>query len=377
MAEQIPRRSGGAHYLNTHQRTTVHPMPPVPADGREQRRAALVETRADRPGQPAPVVLAVVPAYNEDRFIGSVVLKTRPFVDGVTVIDDGSSDDTAAVASRAGAEVILHPHNQGKATALKTGFARALELGAEIVVILDADGQHNPEEIPLVIRPILRGEADMVIGSRFQEKHSRIPGWRRLGQHSLTVATNVASGTNFSDSQSGFRALSCQALRAIDIRSNGFAVESEMQFWAQEHGLRVVEVPISCVYVENSKRNPFGHGLQVLGGIIDLVSQSRPLLFFGAAGLLLTALGTGWWCWIVEIYSRTGELALGYALLATLLIIVGALAAFQGITLHILRQMMQRLADHSASNGYNDNGKVALVRTERTFDVTERPKGSS
>lgn len=316
------------------------------------------------------MVVAVIPAYKEDRFIGSVVLKTRALVDYVIVVDDGSPDQTATVAREAGADVIVHPSNQGKAKALATGFERALELGADAVVILDADGQHDPAEIPQVVRPILEGQADMVIGTRFQGTHSKIPAWRQFGQHSLTLVTNVASGVASSDSQSGFRAFRREALATFNISARGFSVESEMQFWAREHALRVVEAPISVVYEEKSKRNPVSQGFEVLNGILQLVSQLRPLLFFGVAGLLVTLLGVGFWYNIVRTYNVTHELALGHALLATLFITVGVLASFEGVTLHILRQIVQSQRERAqmsvARPAAADEGQLTAVRISPT-----------
>ena len=256
-------------------------------------------------------IIAVIPAYREDRFIGSVVLKARTYVDHVIVVDDGSPDQTAIVAQEAGAEVIVHSVNQGKAKALTTGFQRALELGAGVVVILDGDGQHNPAEIPQVIAPIVEGRADMVIGSRFQGTKSKIPVWRQFGQHSLTLMTNVASGVASTDSQSGFRAFARAALSTFNISARGFSVESEMQFWAREQRLRIVEAPISVVYAERAKRSPIAQGLQVINGILQLVSQMRPLLCFGLTGLLITLFGIGVWYDIVRTYNATPRACAG------------------------------------------------------------------
>jgi hypothetical protein len=290
-------------------------------------------------------LVAVIPAYNEDRFIGSVVLKTRECVDEVIVVDDGSADRTAAIAGGAGAHVLSHACNQGKAAALRTGLCEAYRRGADVVVLLDGDGQHDPAEIPFLVRPILAGVADIVAGSRFLDVKSKIPAWRQVGQHALTTATNLASGTHCSDSQTGFRALNCRALELFECSSQGFAVESEMQFCAAENHLQIVEVPIGCTYAEMSKRNPVKHGLQVLDGILSMVSQSRPLLAFGASGFFLLLAGVGTWCWVVQRYDLTGKLAMGYALVATLLLVLGTLAAFEGLVLHMLRKMNLQLAE--------------------------------
>ncbi len=120
-------------------------------------------------------ILALIPAYDEDRFIASVVLKARRFVDEVIVIDDGSMDETAALAEAAGASVIRQSCNQGKAAALNAGLAEARQRGARAVVLLDGDGQHNPADIPALLQPILDGKADMVVGSRFLGLPSNTP----------------------------------------------------------------------------------------------------------------------------------------------------------------------------------------------------------
>lgn len=371
MAEKVLSSERVTHSPEIYEHRPVTASTSTVVGRRDDLQAAFVEAFVDEPNRRSNLVMAVIPAYNEDRFIGSVVLKTRGFVDQVIVVDDGSSDQTATIASEAGAEVMMHPVNQGKAEALKTGFARACELGADIVVTLDGDGQHNPAEIPGVIRPILRGQADMVIGSRFLDTKSRIPAWRRVGQRILTLVTNVTSGIPSSDSQSGFRAFSSRALAALRIRCEGFAVESELQFWAREHSLRVAEASISCVYVEKSKRNPFRHGLQVLNGIIELVSRSRPLLFFGLSGLLTALLGIVWWWWILRAYHQTNELALGYALLATLLIILGVLATFEGVTLHTLRRIAQHLPRQPVVTGPTDDLQGALVSAQELQPTSE------
>ncbi|MCD4685183.1 MAG: glycosyltransferase family 2 protein [Anaerolineae bacterium] len=285
--------------------------------------------------------IAVIAAYNEDRFIGSVVLKTRPYVDQVLVIDDGSTDDTTRVAAAAGATVIQHEQNQGKAEAINTGLRRARALNAGIVVLLDADGQHNPTEIPDLITPIQADEADLVVGSRFLGVRSQIPRWRILGQHALTVATNVASGVTLTDSQSGFRALSNRALNALQFRpEGGFFIESEMQFQVREHQLSVKEVPVQMTYDEPSKRNPFAHGMQVVNGIIALVSQHRPLFFFGVPGSIMILLGLLLGIVVVQRYEMYQNLAVGYALISIGLFIVGVQTVFTGIVLHTIRAFL-------------------------------------
>jgi glycosyltransferase involved in cell wall biosynthesis len=154
-----------------------------------------------------PSITAILPAFNEEVSIGSVVLRTKQYANRVIVVDDGSSDRTAEVASLAGAEVLRHTENMGKGAALRTGF-QSLN-GDEVIVTIDSDGQHDPADMPRLIEPILRGEADMVNGSRYLNGDRKdTPAYRRLGQVVLDKATNLDSGISVTDSQSGFRAYS-------------------------------------------------------------------------------------------------------------------------------------------------------------------------
>jgi len=283
----------------------------------------------------------IIPAYNEARFIGSVVLQARKYAQTVIVVDDGSRDDTADVAQAAGALVLRHEVNSGKGTALKTGFQHLRHIeGLQVILSIDGDGQHNCAEIPELAQPILEGNADLVVGSRFLGRKSDIPRWRVFGQHALTLATNFSARSSLSDSQSGFRAFSRKVLDIFPFDTDGFSVESEMQFVIQQAGLRVIELPISVVYEEPSKRNPVMHGLQVLNGIVRLVSRYRPLVFFGGGGVIVLLIGFAWGAYVVDIYRRTQTLAVGYALISVLLTIMGSSSLFTGLMLHSVTGLM-------------------------------------
>ena len=299
-------------------------------------------------GRSRPIV-AVIPAYNEERSIGSVVLKTRKHVDTVIVVDDGSTDLTAEIAEAAGAIVLRHEGKQGKGAALSTGFRRIRELDPAAVVMLDGDGQHLTKEVPQLLAPILRGEADLVIGSRYLQKGSGVPRHRIWGHRAFNLLTRVASGVGASDSQSGFRACSPRAIECLRFSSDGFSVESEMQFLAKEHNLRLAEVIITANYVEKSKRPVVKHGLLVLDGVLHLIGQYRPLLFFGVPGLVVLLAGIGWGGWVVIIYQRTTQLAVGYALISILLTIVGSLSLFAGVILHSVRGLLLELINPKVS----------------------------
>jgi glycosyltransferase involved in cell wall biosynthesis len=288
-------------------------------------------------------LIAIIPAYNEERFIGSVVLKARKYTDRVVVVDDGSKDSTAEIARAAGAIVIRHDVNRGKGVALNSGFHKAREIKAQITVVLDADAQHRPEEIPVVVAPIRKGEADIVIGSRYLDRKSRVPFLRIWGHKAFTSVTNWLSGTHLTDSQSGFRAFSRNAIQQINFESKDFSVESEMQFLASHDGLKLVEVPIVIRYSDRPKRPVIVHGVSVLNGILRMVGQYRPLLFFGVPGAIVLLMGLLWGAWVVEIFSTTHTLAVGYALISVLLSLIGIFSLFTGIVLHSIRALLHEI----------------------------------
>ncbi len=288
-------------------------------------------------------IVAVIPAYNEERFIGSVVLRAQKYAHTVVVVDDGSTDATADVAEAAGAIVIRHTQNQGKGGALNTGFRKARELSPDVVITLDADGQHVPDEMNVVAGPVLEGHADIAVGSRYLEKKSVVPLHRVWGHQIFNFMTSSMAGVALSDSQSGFRAFSPQAVGAIWFQERGFSVESEMQFLANEHQLRMTEVPITIHYHDRPKRSVIAHGLMVLNGILRLVGQYRPLLFFAMPGILFILAGMVWGIRVVDIYLDFRTLPVGYALISVLFSIVGMLGLFTGVILHSVRGLLLEL----------------------------------
>jgi glycosyltransferase involved in cell wall biosynthesis len=325
----------------------------IPGSFDEHRRASGGEgqtrtEQTEQSGRPASnvidlryhTVIAIVPAYNEERFIGSVVLMTRRFANTVIVVDDGSSDATAEVAAAAGAKVLRHANNRGKAQALNTAFQAARDYTPDVVVTLDADGQHRPDELAAVIGPVLRGEADLVIGSRYLQEARLVPRHRIWGHRFFNWLTGAASGVEASDSQSGYRAFSPRALACAEFHSQGFSVEAEMQFIARQQDLKVVEVPVTIRYTDRPKRSVVQQGLQVLGGVLKLTGQYRPLVYFGLPGLALFLVGLGWGVVVVDRFARTHQLAVGYALICVLLSVVGLIMTSTAFTLHSIRGLL-------------------------------------
>ena len=202
-------------------------------------------------------------------------------------------DRTSEVAKMAGAEVIRLDANTGKAYALLLGLRHAHNMGCTAAVMLDADGQHDPREIPRVAGLVMEGKADLVIGSRFLRKNNGIPRYRQVGQKTLDLFTNIGAKSKVTDSQSGFRAISCKALENLDFRSDGYNVESDMINHFSKLGLTIQEVPISVKYdVPNKhKKNPVSHGVGVLTQLVNLIGYRRPLLLFGIPGFAFVISG--------------------------------------------------------------------------------------
>jgi len=293
------------------------------------------------------LIVVGIPAFNEERTIAKVVIGAQKYADAVVVCDDGSSDLTGEIAERLGAEVVRHEKNLGYGAALRSLFKRARELNADVFVTLDADGQHDPAEIPIVVEPVIDGEADVVIGSRFVDESlaRAMPWYRRAGIKFITRLVNNSSKYGVKDAQSGFRAYSRKALQCLSLLEDGMGVSVEILLNARKCGLKIKEVSASCAYSgveKTSHKNPFRHGAEVVMSIVKLVVEEKPLLCLGLPGIILLFAGAFFGAWMLQIYAVEHRIVTNIALAAIAFILIGLFALFTAITLYAISRLAQK-----------------------------------
>jgi glycosyltransferase involved in cell wall biosynthesis len=289
-----------------------------------------------------PYVIVGIPAFNEEHSIARIVLDAQKYADTVIVCDDGSSDLTAKIAERLGAEVVRHPQNMGYGAAIKSLFQRALDFGADVLVTLDGDGQHDASEIPQVVKPITDGQADMVIGSRFIDNQGtkEMPAYRRFGAQVITKLVNGSSRTGVKDSQSGFRAYNRQALQRLCVSEAGMGASVQILREASKQDLRISEVPSTCKYENNgystSTKNPVTHGVGVIMSLIRLIVEERPLTVLGIPGLFCLLGGLSFGVWMLQLYAASHTIVTNVALAAIAFILMGFFMISTAITLYAM-----------------------------------------
>ena len=303
-----------------------------------------------------PKIFACIPAYNQERSIERVVQSTLKYVQHVIVIDDGSFDRTAEIAEKAGALIIRHTMNMGYGAAVKSGIKMALRGNADIVVTLDADLQHSPDDIPSLLTPILDGNAEIVIGSRINDEENKMPAYRKAGMRFITKLMQY-NGVPVKDAQSGFRAYSLKALRMIlpNLNDSGFGLITESLAEASRYKLPIVEVPVVIKYdtgLPTSKENPLSHGTSVVYSIVYYVAERRPLLTLGLPGLISFVLGIWWLVRVLEIFNRTDQFAIGTGIFSIGAIVLGVLLIVVSVILAVLAKLSKRISDIKQSELY-------------------------
>lgn len=289
--------------------------------------------------------LAIIPCWNEETTIGSVILKTKRFVNQVLVIDDGSNDETRTIAKEAGATVISHKKNRGKGAAIRTGFQYAIDNDFDYVVTIDGDGQHDPLEIPALLDNVINNGHDISIGYRVGN-NTEMPMWRRVGKRVLDYTTSMGTGGYVTDSQCGFRAFNKKAFESISpkLKGDAFSVESEQLIKAHELGLKIVNTSVTCKYkdLETSTKNPASHGLSVLGYVIWVIAEKRPLLFISVPGFICVIAGFLLGFYTLQDLSPNNIYLTPLAIITNMLLIIGAFAILIGLLLHVLPRLIKK-----------------------------------
>ncbi len=287
--------------------------------------------------------LACIPAYNEESHIENLVKSAKNYVDSVIVCDDGSTDDTASIAKNAGAIVISHKVNQGYGAAIISLFDYARKNNAEIMITIDGDGQHNPDQIPLLLDTITQHNVDVVIGSRFLNQNTKTPGYRKRGIKIITSAANYGTDLKVSDSQSGFRAYSKNAIDAIHPTEDGMSVSTEILLKISNKGLSLAEIPITISYDDDtSEYNPISHGISVLANTIKYVSIKHPLKFYGVPGITLIIAGIILGSIFLDAYLNQQAVFYGSLLGSVVMFLLGAILS---VTAIILFSMVNLIRD--------------------------------
>jgi CTP:molybdopterin cytidylyltransferase MocA len=306
---------------------------------------AIPELWNQSPGNPTVVV--AIPAYNAEESIGAVVESALPYAEEVIVVDDGSRDQTADRAREAGATVVVHERNKGYGGALKTIFREGAERDAAHLVVIDADGQHDPADIPALVGTQKREETDIVIGSRYVgERDTRIPFVRSFGLAVINNLTNASMGklrpSGFiRDTQSGYRAYSrfaTKSLAADPTIGNNMGASTDILYHAHRNRLSVAEVGTTISYdVENaSSQGSLSHGLDLLRNIFWTVEYGRPLLILGTPGAATTLFGVAATIWLLTQYIETGVLAGSQLGVAILVALGGLLVCVTALMMYVL-----------------------------------------
>ena len=290
-------------------------------------------------------VIACIPAYNEEKNIAKVLLKTKKHVDYIITCNDGSTDYTGEIAECLSNQTLNHKMRLGYGRSLIDLFREALKYKSKVIVTIDADGQHNPDEIPKLIKPILDGKADIVVGSRFLSNKIETKKYRRFGIKVLNLLTRKASGRHIKDSQCGFRAYNQHALQKLHLTEDKMGIDTEILIKASELGLRIVEVPVYVHYfgLNTSKQNPISHASDVITAIIRRVVEREPLKYFGLPALVSLAIAIFFSMRTFDLYTTTGVLVTNLAIVSMFSFMFFIFLMNMSITLYALSRIRQEI----------------------------------
>ena len=282
-------------------------------------------------------IVVGIPAFNEEKTVAKVVVRSRQYAEQVLVIDDGSNDDTGIIAAGIGAVVIRHNKNLGKGAAIRDCFEWAKQNSVDVLVTLDGDGQHDPRQIPTLLDALRNNDADVVVGGRLQRPPD-MPVYKWVGARMLDKATTVKVNGRTVDAQSGFRAYSRKAISQMTISEYGMGVDAEILVRARNAGMKIMEVPVTVTYdgLDTSAQNPVMHAVEVIFSLVKFTSIRHPLSFFGGFGVISLGVSLVFGLWTIDYYQKSGSVATSLALVSAAAGIVGFLALFTGIILTTL-----------------------------------------
>lgn len=283
-----------------------------------------------------------IPAFNEEKNIGKVIVTLKKITNDIIVCDDGSNDLTREIAEGLGAKVISHTKNMGYGEAIKSIFNEAKKKEADILVTFDADGQHRPEDIKSVTKPIIDQEAEVVIGSRFLKNETDMPKYRKIGVKVLTKVTNMSIKENLTDSQSGLRAYQKKVLQNISLTDSGMGISTEILIKSHQKEFRIIEVPIQILYgKDTSTHNPVSHGTSVLLSTIKYTSIQHPLKFYGIPAVIFLLVGMSFMIWTFQIYAEQTQVITNIVLVGIGTLLLGAVLLISAILLYSLVSVVQ------------------------------------
>ena len=278
-----------------------------------------------------------IPAYNEEKNIAKIIVKLKKTVDKILVCDDGSTDSTCAIAESLGVTVIKHQKNSGYGMAIRSIFLKAREINADVLVTIDADGQHKVEDINKIIKPIVDGQADISIGSRFLAEDDNTPSYRKLGVKIITKVTNSSLSEKVTDAQSGFRAYNNKVLQSLTPSDSGMGISTEILIKSSNLGLKIAEVPTVIQYEgDTSTQNPVSHGTEVLMSTLKYISIERPLRFYGIPSLIFFVIGLTFTFSSIQYYAEIGRLNPNITLVAVGTLLIGVILIVTAILLYSL-----------------------------------------
>ena len=283
-------------------------------------------------------IIIGIPAFNEEKNIASIITKLMNITDSIIVCNDGSSDLTSEIAEKMGAVVINHKKNLGYGGAIRSIFLKAKELEGDLLVTFDADGQHRIEDIDKVINPILDGQSDIVIGSRFlDESEKEVPQYRKVGIKVITKITNVSIKEQLTDSQSGFRAYSKKVVNELSPSESGMGVSTEILIKASSKNFKISEVPIKILYSgDTSTHNPVSHGSSVILSTIKYTSIEHPLKFYGIPSIIFFIIGLSFTYLSAQYYTEIGRLNTNLTIVAAGTILIAVVLLITSILLYTL-----------------------------------------